>query len=361
MQSPLITQANQEPDILVSPKNVIALQTGEIVQAEVLTVTDTSVAVRMKNTILEARTELSLKQGEVISLLVEEAGQDIRLRLLQADSAEAGSVQNTIFSALNALKNLKPVANDIKTLTLFFANVPKQLKESMPELMVLAKFMTALDVLSESDLKSAVQDSGLFFEARLHDVVTGPGQDGLTTENKVQTVVSHDLKGALLILEESLTKRDVMDRLQQAGFNVRELAGAVGNLIKNTDFYQLQSKLTETLQVFVPFFWQDLKDGEIVFRESEKGPRDEQAFSCTINLDLEGIGKMSARVLLQEGQIYVNILAENEQFVSLLQVKRDVLKTQLDVAGIRLGGLTIHWEPEIDIKQAQAGGLNIRI
>jgi hypothetical protein len=348
---------SQDASVLVSPKNVIALQAGEIVQAEVLTVTETTVAVRMKSTILEARTNLPLKEGEVLSLLVEEAGQEIRLRLLHGNGeGSARAIRATIMTALAALKDLKPAANDIKLLSRFIENASQGLRNVMPELNMLEKLLPSLNGMSGPVLKKAVENSGVFFEAKLRLLAMGEKQ-----EHDGATVVSKDMKAALLMLKESLGSEELVDRLIQSGIRTERLMDAVDNLLKNTELVQLQSRLNDTLQVFVPFVWQDLKDGELVFRESDRERSGDRAYSCTVNLDLDSVGKVSARVLLQTGGIYVDVLAEDERFSRMLQDGSAELTGRFEAAGIRLAGLSIRRESGIETAPERAGGLSLRV
>ena len=360
MQIAPVPIQNQDSNILVSPKNVIALQLGEIVQAEVLTVTDTMVAVRMKSTILEARTNLPLKGGEVLSLLVEEAGQEIRLRVVQNDEQPAGAIRSTIMSALAALKDLKPAAGDMKILSWFIGHASQGLKQAIPELSILERLLPTFEGLSGAVLKKAVQDSGVFFEAKLRLFAAG-SQDGSNRQGILSASVRDDLKAALLQFKESLGSSDVIERLAQSGVRTEKLIDAVENLLKNTELFQLQSRLSDTLQVFVPFVWQELKDGEFIFRESECDRQGETSYSCTLNLDLEHVGKVSARVLLQNGLVYVDILAEDREFSNILQENSDVLRSRFAAAGVRLGELAIRRESVIESAPAQAGGLSLRV
>ncbi len=356
MQISPVSINTQESSVLVSPKTAIALQLGEIVQAEVLSVTETSVAVRMKSTILEARTDLPLKQGDVLSLLVEEAGQQIKLRLLQNNDGSTGALRATILSALAALKDLKPAAGDIKILSRFIEHASQGLRNLMPELTVLEQLLPTFEGLSGAVLKKAVQDSGVFFEAKLRLLAMGGQQDGM-----MSAAANRDMKAALLSLKESLGNGELASRLAQSGVRPERLFDAVDNLLRNTELFQLQSRLSDTLQVFVPFVWQDLKEGELIFRESEREQPGDPAYSCTVNLDLERVGRVSARVLLQAGQVYADVLAEDDAFSRILQDNGELLKSQLETAGVRLGGLTIRREAVVASTLAQAGGLNLRV
>jgi hypothetical protein len=361
MQIPLIPQASHDSSLVVSTKNVPPLQEGEIVQAEVLTVTDTAVAIRMKNSILEARTDLPLKQGEVLSLLVENAGPDMQLRLIQENGGGPASIKNTIQSALNALKDLKPAAAEMKVLSSLIETIPQAVKESLPGLSVLEKLMVSVEDLSGTVLKAAVQDSGVLFEAKLRLLILGEGQEDTALNEKLQTLANSDMKAALLSLRDELGKSSVANSLFQSGVSADALTAAVSTILKNIELLQLQSRLSDTLQVFVPFVWKDLKEGELIFRESERDKPGEEGYSCTVNLDLDRAGRTSARLLLQSGKIYADVLTENEGFFQLLKDNAMLFRKQADAAGIKLADLTIHRASRIEIKPPQLGGLNIRI
>jgi len=361
MQIPSISQTHQEPSLLVSTKNVLSLQVGEIVQAEVLTVTDTAVAIRMKNTVLEARTSLPLNEGETLTLMVEGKGDEIRLRLIRGGSEDLRPVKDAIISALNTLKDLKPAAGDVKVLSDFIKIIPQPLKETLPGLGVIEKQMTSLEGLSGSVLKNAVQESGIFYETRLRLLAMGEGQSETASGQKLAALANSDMKAALLGLQKVLGNSAAVERLLQSGIKTDTLTGAVDNLLRNMEFLQLQSRLNDTLQVFLPFAWKDLKEGELIFRESERERPGEESYSCTVNLELERAGRMSARVLLQSGRIYVDVLAENGPFLGLLQEGEEILKGQFETAGIKLGGLSVRHEQKIDLKPSGARRLNIRI
>jgi hypothetical protein len=361
MQIPPIPQPSQENSLLVSTKNVPALQVGDIVQAEVLTVTETAVAIRMKSTILEARTNLPLREGEVLSLLVEEAGSQIRLRMLRGNGDDSVSLKNTILSALGALKELKPAADDLKVLRSLIGTMPEALKEKLPGLPILERMMVSLEGLSGNVLKNAVRDSGALFEAKLRLFVMGEGSDESEPGPALSGLVQRDTKAALLGLKLALESPVVQGQLAQGGVKGEVLTAAVENMLKHIEFLQLQSRLTDTLQLFVPFAWKDLKEGELIFRQSEREQRGEESSTCTVNLDLERVGKMSARIQYQYKRIYIDVMVENARFSDLLQDKAAILQGQLEAAGINLGGLSIRHDTRIDIDPSHAGRLNVRV
>lgn len=361
MLIPSVSQPGQTTDLLVSSKLPLALRVGEVLEAEVVNITETSVAIRMKDTILEAQTNVPLKQGETIMVRVEGRESEIRLRLVTGETGDNALVRNTILSALNALKGLRPAADDVNALAALVKNLPASLKEALPELSLLDAQMPSAEGLSGAALKSAVQDSGLFLETKLRLLVLERGPEGALPDKQAGSLMQSDQKAALLLLKETLEKPDIAKHMLGTGVRPEALSAAIDNVLKHTEFFQLQSRLNDTLQVFVPFVWQDLKDGELIFRESESGHSGEQAFSCTVNLDLERAGRVRALVLLQSGAVHVNVLAESERFFQLLRDNSEFLKKQLGASGIKLGNFSVLHGEGMDQAPSRTGGLDIRV
>jgi hypothetical protein len=360
MQIPPTPQPSQDFQLSVSSRAQLLLRTGEIVQAEVLTVTETAVAIRMKNSIVEARTTLPLKEGDTILLKVEGWENELRLRLLPKDGSDIISLKNTILSAIATLKGAKPAAEDLKLLAALIKNMPLSLTSSLPELQTLEKLLPSLASITGGLLKDAIQDSGVFLETKLRLQVL-QGTEGKPFFADQGQAAKSDLKAALLILRDALDRPDVADSLLRSGGKPASLAGAVDNLLRNIEVLQLQSRLNDTLQVFIPFVWQDLKEGELTFRESEQAREGDRAYSCTLNLDLERAGKLTAWALLQSGGIHVNIAAENEKFANLLQENAELLRIQFETTDLILGSLTIQQPGAVNFTSAHSNGLNIRI
>lgn len=360
MQIPPTPQPNQDFQLSVNSKMQLLLRTGELVQAEVLTVTETAVAIRMKDTIVEARTTLPLKEGDTILLKVEGWENELRLRLLPKDGGDIASLKNTILSALATLKGAKPAAEDLKLLAALIKNMPASLANSLPGLQTLEKLLPSLAGITGGLLKNAIQDSGIFLETRLRLQVLHDAEGKPSFADQGQAA-KNDLKAALMVLRDALARPEVADSLLRSGEKPALLAGAVDNLLRNIEVLQLQSRLNDTLQVFVPFVWHDLKEGELTFRESEKEREGDRACSCSLNLDLERAGKLSAWALLQSGGLHVNISAENETFANLLQENAELLRNQFETAGLLLGSLTIQKPGAVNFTSANVNGLNIRV
>lgn len=106
---------------------------------------------------------------------------------------------------------------------------------------------------------------------------------------------------------------------------------------------QIQSMFQEKLestgffQVFLPFGWKELEDGEIAFK---RGDRDAEGrtppYSCRINLALKGLGKLTIIVLMLNKEFFVSFRIENDEFQSILRSHRDVLEDRFNESGLNL-------------------------
>jgi hypothetical protein len=361
MQINPLPQSGQDLSLSLSARLPVSLQLGEIVEAEVLNVTETAAAIRMKGTIFEAQTSVQLKEGDTIRLRVEGWENQIRLRLLPNGAGDGSAVRNMILAALTRLQGAKPAAQDLMVMDLFLKGLPESVKAAVPGLAGLEALLPSVGDLSATVLRSSVKDSGVFLETKLRLQVLGRDQGLPETAAGSGQTVRQDLKAMLLLVHDALAGPEVRERLQAAGVKPENVMASAENLLRNIELLQLQSKLNETLQVFIPFVWKDLREGDLVFRESEQDRGGGRAYCCTVNLDLERAGKVSTQVLLQEGAVHVTLTGENERFLGLLEAGLDLLSGQLAAAGLRPGTIFTRHAPQMDFTTSRSGRLDIKV
>lgn len=353
------SQTGHELSIVSGSKIPLALRIGEVVEAEVLNVTETSVAVRMKGTILEAQSNIPLRQGETILVRVDSNGNDIRLRLLQG--GESASPKDMILAALNQLKGLKPAAEDIRMLAVFLKSMPESVKALLPQMAMIERMLPSLEQLSGSLLKQAIQNSGVFLETKLRIIAMGQGEAGQLIDKQTAGLLQNDLKAALLQLRAALGNDEIASRMAQAGLRQEALVSTVDGLLRTIEAFQFQSRMHDTLQLFLPLFWHELKDGEVIFRDSGGDQPGEQAYSCTVNLELERAGRLCGRLLLQGGGIHATLVTDNPNFHNLLQQHEGDLYRQFEAAGLKLESFFLDLDQSGDYRPSQTGRLNIKI
>lgn len=347
----------------MSGKEVFPLRAGEIVTAEVLNVgANNDVTVRLKNTVLDVQTDVPLQKGDTLTLRVERQENAIYLRLAgNAAEQQVGSVKGTILAALNRFEGLRPGTEGMAKLVDMLSKLPESLRQNLPEIDIISRFLLQIDNLSGKTMKDMVQNGGVFFETKLRILALGLEAEGAPADIEAGRIIANDLKASLLRLKDAFLAPAVLERLRSS-VSPDEVLGALNTVLRNIEFYQLQSKLTDSLQFFLPLVWQELKDGEIIVREYDCGKPGERSYACTINLDLDRTGKVRVVLVYQAGCVHVTFVAENSGFSRLLQDGADVLEQQFRSLGLRLGHLAVHHEPKIRFQRNPADeGLSIRV
>ncbi len=352
MQGNPLSQVGKVFSLFMSGKETLPLRSGEIVTAEVLTVGSNSDAmVRLKNAAVEVHTDVPLQKGEMLTLRVEREEDAIYL-WLAGNTAEqqVGSVSGTILAALDSFEGLKNGSEGMARLVSLLAKLPESLKQNLPEIDIINCFLLQIDRLSGKTMKDVVQNGGIFFETKLRILALGLEAEGAPADIEAGRIIANDLKASLLRLKDIFLVPDVLERLRSS-VNPDEIFSALNRVLRNIEFYQLQSKLTDSLQFFLPLVWRELKDGEIIVREFDRGEPGERSYSCTLNLDLDHTGKLRVILVYQAGRVHVTCAVENSGFSKLLQEGADALEQQLRSSGLRLGHLAVHHEPKIQFQR----------
>ena len=92
------------------------------------------------------------------------------------------------------------------------------------------------------------------------------------------------------------------------------------------DFYQLNSLVSNSNYVYVPFFWEMLEDGSINMKKTE-----EEKFFCQINLTLKDFGKVDLMLgLYDKNKLDLTIYAQREHFKTAIRENIQKLKIALN-------------------------------
>jgi len=379
MQGPLINKTGKVLNLLIRDRPALTLKIGDIVKAEVLNITSgNTVSIRLKNTVLKATTDIPLQKNETLMLRVEGKGNEIRLRLVGGGSESAETLKSSILSALDNLRGARLEAGEVGRLRSLIETLPGPVREVLPQLASLKRFFPQIEMLTSGISKDVIESSGIFFESKLRlltlrlvtddmlkqelqqKTVLNSGTDP-AAEKGLARIIRDDLKGTLLSIKGALRDAGVIEHLTQNNIKPDNLSTAIDKLIKNIEFFQLQSRLNDSLQVFIPLIWKDLRDGEVIFRESSRGKPEERAYSCIVNLDLEGTGRIMAHILMQSGRFHVRFITENRAFVEALKEGLPVLEKQFKASGLKIGSISAKYEEKADFSSAISEGLDIRV
>ena len=123
-------------------------------------------------------------------------------------------------------------------------------------------------------------------------------------------------------------------------------------ILKDIETFQLLSKTTQSFYTFLPVNWQELKDGEIAFKQN-KADGKEVSTSCRINLDLQDQGKLVIMVLSHNNEFFVSFRPESEEFKSMLSSNVVRLEEQFTEKGLNLKAVRVLDKADTTLEQLE--------
>lgn len=130
--------------------------------------------------------------------------------------------------------------------------------------------------------------------------------------------VSDDMKTILLQIQEEVSSK--IDPKSQ------EIAKQVDKLLTQIDYHQLASLTSNSNNVYLPFFWEMLDEGNISMKKT-----DEDKFYCQINLTLKDFGKVDLMLAMYDkNKIDLTIYAQREHFKTVIRENMQSLKVALN-------------------------------
>src|SRR3990172_1524478 len=306
MQGSPISQTGQVFTLSISGREVVPLRAGETVTAEVLHAgSDNTATIRLKNTSLDVQADVPLQKGDTLLLRVERQENAVYLRLAGNAVQSADAVKNSVLSALNEFGNMGSGTEAMARLVGLLKLLPRHIREDLSEIDIINRFLVQIDQLGGKTLQDVVRNGGVFFETKLRILALGMEADGTAADIEAGRIIANDLKASLLRLKDTFLSPVIMQCLKDT-IRPDELSDALNTVLRNIEFCQLKSKLTDSLWFFLPLIWNELKDGEVILRESDQGRPGGNSYSCSISLDLDRAGKIRVNLLFQGGYVHVN-------------------------------------------------------
>ena len=130
--------------------------------------------------------------------------------------------------------------------------------------------------------------------------------------------ISDDMKSVLLQMQEELSSKS--DAKSQ------DISKQIDKLLVQIDYHQLASITSNSNNVYLPFLWEMLEDGNISMKQTE-----EDKFYCQINLTLKDFGKVDLMLALYDkNKLDLTIYAQREHFKTALRDNMQKLKIALN-------------------------------
>ncbi|WP_457749804.1 flagellar hook-length control protein FliK [Sulfurimonas sp.] len=199
------------------------------------------------------------------------------------------------------LKNLTNMNSTLKELL----QTLQQNKNPLPLEKTLENFLTNIKEINPKELKTKLQNSGIFLEANIKN------------SQNPKELFTADIKAVLLKTHEELS--------HSTQPNKHEILKHIDKLLLQIDYNQLLSHLANASSLYIPYAWNELREGNITIKNAKNNK-----FFCDIHLQLKNYGELDLRLaLFQDNQLNINISTQNETLKSLLQNNIQNLKKQL--------------------------------
>ncbi|KJR43602.1 hypothetical protein MCHI_000504 [Candidatus Magnetoovum chiemensis] len=171
-------------------------------------------------------------------------------------------------------------------------------------------------------------------------------------------LILEDRKALMYKLKELLHDDKLADLLRYMGVDYEKINSGVDKVIKNIEFFQLTSRANDMIYTFIPFVWEELKDGELIFKKNKYNAK--RSFTCDISLDLKAMGKITASVTVNEGAFFVTIKTEKEDTKDLIAKNKFKLEKRFQEAGLNLKVINLSVREKINFQETLTEkGLNV--
>jgi hypothetical protein len=130
--------------------------------------------------------------------------------------------------------------------------------------------------------------------------------------------ISDDMKSVLLQMQDELSSK--------GDAKSSDISKQIDKLLSQIDYHQLASLTSNANNVYLPFFWEMLEDGNITMKKTE-----EDKFYCQINLTLKDFGKVDLMLALYDkNKLDLTIYAQREHFKIAIRDNMQKLKIALN-------------------------------
>ena len=330
---------------------------GDVVQADVLSILpDGNVSIRIttesgRSGIVAARSEVPLAEGESILLKVVGGEREVALRF-RGVIREEGTPGDTPDGLPEMYRELaseltasRLSTSDVRQTQESFLLLPEDVKGAVPGFETIGR-SPGMEGLDGTVLRETVEGSGILLETKLKLAAT-------------DLVPGADRKEVLLRLGEALQDRDVTGAFRIAGGSPGEAGMRADGLVSTIESFQLASAAQGGLYLPLSLRWDELADGEMLFRKRPRGKG--ESYTCEINLDLRPLGKMSASITMYDGAFFVSLSPQNEATRSLMSSRSAEVERRFREAGLALRAVSITRKNRVDFGVPARDGVDVEV
>lgn len=162
------------------------------------------------------------------------------------------------------------------------------------------------DIINAKEVKTDINKLLLF-----------TSKEQLSTNNNVKEIINHDLKAILSKASDEITKSDHP--------NKQEILKQIDKLTMQIDYNQLVSHLSNASSLYVPFSWEQMKEGHInIHKDSQK------RFYVDIDLKLKDYGELNLKLTMYDkNQLNLHIYSNSSNLKDSIKENLSALRSSL--------------------------------
>ena len=201
-------------------------------------------------------------------------------------------------------------------------------KAQMPELEHLSKELAILSRRTNEGLKQ-LDNNAQNAKINLTDIknlehkIEQAAKDLSQITPKNTTDISNELKNDIkstLLQVSNLAKNEGNDAV----------ANQANRLLAQIEFNQLMSLANESINTYLPLFWEDLNESKVIFKRGKK-----DKYFAQIKLNFAKLGELDILIALkQDKYLDINIMAEHKAFRKTIYEHSHELRRALNKAGL---------------------------
>lgn len=287
------------------------LRPYQIVRATVLEGGMNTVELELGRLRLNAQTQIPLKGGQKLHLLVQNTSPNIELKILNEALLE------------NIFQRIQYIGKEFD-----LASFLSQIRSNDESAVSIESFFSSSNLLSLFSKLTKNQDqiTGKFLSSLSR--LLGLKTEALLAEGQVEENLTN-LKTSLMKIV-----------LQEDGNPTLQTKSKA--LIQHLELFQLcQVKLYQDNILFLPLPFSFLQQGFALLEKQsgESGGKEQESCRVSIHLQLKTLGNLEIRLLYQDSKIFIRILCQNQEIVDIMKKAKEEFKST--VTTIKIENLTI--------------------
>lgn len=298
-----------------------------------------TVTLRLGTQLLEGRSDLPLRPGQILTLQVTQTGTPVALRIVPETATGTVSINRALRQALPRQGEIQPLLDGLVgtarapgPLPLAVAAFANRLLSRLPDIQTLA---------APGELKQALHDSGLFLEAHLARNNAAPERDLKAMLLQLQGILRnttvapdrHDPSGNIPPTQDNADAQTV------AALQHRTDAALARVVMNQIDSLPRNASATTPLVVELPLRWNDQPGMLRLQIEPDDAARHQEnttpGWSVWLSFEPGDLGPVHCRLQLRGEQVSATFWAEREATADLFQENLGKLES-----GFQHDGLT---------------------